>query len=293
MTTNDNQNDQHHHHHGIHFTLNGERYVSNDVRVTPDHILHQYGHKNPEHNVLVKVEPNGGRISFAGKGEEPIELHNGDQFESVHHHHHDHVIHFELDAEKLTTTQRVHTPDEILRDFGHKDPAGYYLVEVKEDGERRSFQGKGEDKIEIHDGENFITVKVGPTPVSDVPPPGIDVFAAGLAALGYAVQIVDRNAGRLQFAYVVEVGKYAGKAVTIGFDVPKDFPLTTPSGPHVSPLIHGAKSIGQTHPTSNIQASNFPGTFEYWSRPYPNWQQETSKTVATYMAYIRQLWATQ
>ena len=219
---------------------------------------------------------------------------NEDQFVSEHHHHHHgDEIYFFLDAERFTTTERVQTPDEILQTFGHKDPEGYYLVEVKEDGERTSFQGKGDERIDIHNGENFITVKVGPTPVSDVPPTGINVFAAELAALGYQPQVIDSNAGRLQFAYIVEVGKYAGKLVTLGFEVSKDFPLTPPGGPHVSPQIHGARSTGQGHPTANIQASPFAGGFEYWSRPYPNWQAETSKRVATYMAYIRQLWATQ
>lgn len=202
-------------------------------------------------------------------------------------------IHFSLDAEPFTTAERFHTPNEILRDFGHKDPQGFYLVEVKEDGERKSFQGKGDEKIVVHDGENFITVKVGPTPVSDVPPNGVEVFTAGLTALGYAVKILDANAGSMQFPYVVEVGKHTGKTVTLGFFVPKTFPVDPPSGPHVNPQIHGGKAQGQEHPTSNIHASPFGGDFEYWSRPYPSWQAETSKTVATYMAYIRQLWATQ
>lgn len=287
----DNQSQQQHHH-GIHFTLDGERYVAEEPRLTPDHILCHFGRRDPDKYALIEVKESGDRVSFAGKGHEPIDLHNGEQFVSVHHHPAK-EIRFFLDAEEYETTDRFQTPNDILKNFGKKDPQSFYLVEVKPDGERKSFQGKGDETIEIHHDENFVTVKVGPTPVSDVPPNGLDVFAAGMTTLGFMVEIVDRSVGRLKFAYVVDLGTHAGKTVTLGFDVPKTFPIDPPGGPHVSPQIHGGKAQGTVHPTSNIHASPFGGDFEYWSRPYPSWQTENSKTAATYMAYIRQLWATQ
>ena len=174
----DNQNHPQHHH-GIHFTLDGERHVAEEPRLTPGHILRHFGHRDPDKYALVEVKENGDRVSFADKGHEPIDLHNGEQFVSVHHHH-SHEIRFFLDAEEYTTTDRSQTPNEILQTFGKKDPQSFYLVEVKQDGERKSFQGKGGETIEIHRDENFVTVKVGPTPVSDVPANGVDVFAAGM-----------------------------------------------------------------------------------------------------------------
>jgi hypothetical protein len=80
---------------------------------------------------------------------------------TVHHH----EIHFFLDGEPQETDKREHTPNEIIKDFGHKDPATHYLVRIE--GHRRiSYQSKGEEPIKLHDGERFQIVSTGPTPVS-------------------------------------------------------------------------------------------------------------------------------
>lgn len=203
-------------------------------------------------------------------------------------------ITFTLDGEDYTTVERKFTPNQILDQFGHKDAASYYLVEIKEHN-KKSYKDEGDKEIELHNGQSFISVKIGPTPVSDLPRSGIEAFVEGLVALGYKPQIENRNenSGRVRFQYVVESGKHEGKEVELGFPVAGDFPMTPPGGPHVRPMIHGGVASGTNHPTSNIHSSEFGEGWEYWSRPFPGWQEERSKSVGTYMAYIRQLWATQ
>lgn len=85
------------------------------------------------------------------------------------HHQHGHhprpEIHFFVDGEPFETVQREWTPNAIIRKFGEKDPATHYLVRI-EGQHRQSYEGKGEDPIEIHNGERFQIVSTGPTPVS-------------------------------------------------------------------------------------------------------------------------------
>jgi hypothetical protein len=78
---------------------------------------------------------------------------------------HRHEIHFFVDGEPHETDQRDWTPNEIIRQFGEKDPSTHYLVRI-EDQHRISYQGKGDEPIKIHEGERFQIVSTGPTPVS-------------------------------------------------------------------------------------------------------------------------------
>lgn len=76
-----------------------------------------------------------------------------------------HEIHFFVDGEPCETDQREWTPNSIIRKFGDRDPATNYLVRIG--GHHPcSYQGKGEEPIEIHNGERFQIVSTGPTPVS-------------------------------------------------------------------------------------------------------------------------------
>lgn len=93
---------------------------------------------------------------------EPSKIGNEEPHQSTGHHH---EIHFFVDGEPHETDQRDWTPNQIIREFGEKDPATHYLVRI-EGHDRISYQGKGDDPIKIHDGERFQIVSTGPTPVS-------------------------------------------------------------------------------------------------------------------------------
>lgn len=88
--------------------------------------------------------------------------HEGHQHPMPHHHH---EIHFFLDGERHETHRHELTPNEIIREFGHKDPATHYLVRI-EGHHHISYRGKGDEPIKLHDGERFQIMSVGPTPVS-------------------------------------------------------------------------------------------------------------------------------
>jgi hypothetical protein len=206
-----------------------------------------------------------------------------------------HVIHIWVDGEEFETTQREWTPNQIIADVGHRDPATDYLVRI-EGHHKESFQGKGDIPIEIHDCERFQIISTGPTPVSDgTKLTGTAAFAAGLKAEGYSPTIVAGTTDHVMFDYMVQTGIYAGTQFRLGFVVPPDFPLSAPGGPHVSPRIHPNKG-GQTHPLDGIGDSSFQGKvggdWHYWSRPFKDWGT-SKKTVAAYMSHVWRLWDSQ
>lgn len=109
---------------------------------------------------------------------------------------------------------------------------------------------------------------------------GRDKFKDGLEALGYAVELHDPD--RVIIPYVVAEGRFAGRQIKLGFQVPQDFEMTPPGGPHISPLLIPINP----NPLDNTRAANSPfGTeWEYLSRPYNQWALK--RTVKRYMEYV-------
>jgi hypothetical protein len=125
-------------------------------------------------------------------------------------------------------------------------------------------------------------------------------FVEQLQILGYEVE--ERGEDRLAFPYVIPVGRFAGKKILLGFIVHDDFPMTPPSGPHISPRLlplHPGSDL--PHPQGGVHESPFDAPagggiktelWEYWSRPFPGWAG-TKRTVKAYMAHIRNLFESQ
>ena len=77
---------------------------------------------------------------------------------------HDKKITFTVDTEPITTREEHLTPNQVLS-LAEIDPATHYLVRVE--GRRQtSYQGRGDEKIRLHDGDVFVSASTGPTPTS-------------------------------------------------------------------------------------------------------------------------------
>jgi hypothetical protein len=114
-------------------------------------------------------------------------------------------------------------------------------------------------------------------------------FVQQLRDLGYTVDELGGN--RIAFRWPVPTGKFAGQTIRLGFDVPTDFPLTPPSGPHISPRLLPIQS-GGTHPSGGIHESPaFGAEWQYWSRPMRHWPQ-TKRTAKDVLAHMRHLFDT-
>lgn len=80
---------------------------------------------------------------------------------------HSHIpeIHFSVDGEPYETTEGSLTPNRIIREFAELDPSTHYLVQIH-GHERTSFEGKGDEPIQMENGIRFQVISTGPTPVS-------------------------------------------------------------------------------------------------------------------------------
>jgi hypothetical protein len=129
---------------------------------------------------------------------------------------------------------------------------------------------------------------------------GVEVFLQGLRDLGYKPATLPGKPDHVVIDYEVETGKFGGTKLRLGFVVPPDFPMVTPTGPHVSPRIHPAHPAADLgHPLGGVhesQSASFidaaGGDWQYWSRPPAHWNT-AKKTVAAYMSHIWRLWDSQ
>jgi hypothetical protein len=77
---------------------------------------------------------------------------------------HAHVIHYTVGDEPQTTTEQELTPTQIMTKAGI-NPDENYLVEIR-GRQRISYKDKPNDPIDVHEGQKFVVVFVGPVPVS-------------------------------------------------------------------------------------------------------------------------------
>lgn len=202
-----------------------------------------------------------------------------------------------IDGEEYQAPDKKMTANQILV-LGGLTANDHYLMEIK-GNHKESFEGKGEELIHLHKGDRFVSVFVGPTPVSDnqqeinvAATAGPGLFAAQLRAAGYTgvIELAD-NPNHVKFSYTVNTGRFSGQEIDLGIVVPLDFPMSPPSGPHVHKEIHPQQGGGQ-HPAGGIHASSFGIGWQYWSRPYPNWAQG-KRDATRYMSFVHGLWASQ
>ena len=71
---------------------------------------------------------------------------------------------YTVDDESQSTTAHELTPTQILNNAGI-DPATHYLVQL-EGNHRESYQNRADATIHMHQHMKFISISIGPTPVS-------------------------------------------------------------------------------------------------------------------------------
>lgn len=114
-------------------------------------------------------------------------------------------------------------------------------------------------------------------------------FIQQLQAQNYAVQ--EPAPGYVAFEYEIPVGRFIGQRVWIALQVTDSFPMTPPPGPHFKPHLLPITGGGGAHPYGAIHSSPLGADWQYWSRPFKEWNR-TDRTVKTYLAHIKNLLAT-
>lgn len=96
----------------------------------------------------------------------------------------------------------------------------------------------------------------------------------------------------------VEVGPYAGMVVRLGLNNAHWFPLLAPTGVLVSPQLLPIRPFGHEHPYDRIYPAEVgdlwdpAGVWQYWSRPFVNWERSDRNARAYIDRHVRKLFAT-
>ncbi len=108
---------------------------------------------------------------------------------------------------------------------------------------------------------------------------GAETFAEEARSLGLSDVAVEGT--WVKFDLAIPVGRFGGETRRIAAEVPPDFPLNPPPGPHVSPPT--------THPAGAVHASPLGTEWVYWSRPAQGWAADRS--VKAWLRHVRSLFA--
>jgi len=110
-----------------------------------------------------------------------------------------------------------------------------------------------------------------------------DTFREGLEALGYTVELKDTD--KVIIPLTIAEGRFSNQNIRVGFQVPGDFPMSSPSGPHIAPRLIPI-SNAQDH-TRAAESPPFGAEWLYLSRPFSQWAHK--RTVKRYMEYVTHL----
>jgi hypothetical protein len=120
--------------------------------------------------------------------------------------------------------------------------------------------------------------------------PRVADFMAQLRGEGFSPEL--RHDVFVVFDYEVPLGRHAGEHVELALQVPTDWPVTPPTGPFVSPrLLPINPSSGRGRPWDAVHEAaprglaDPEGRWEYWSRPYLDWEN-TDQTAKAYLRHL-------
>jgi hypothetical protein len=116
---------------------------------------------------------------------------------------------------------------------------------------------------------------------------GKEAFTEGLKALGYSPE--DLGGNRVTFKYTIAAGQFKDRVITVGIEVPADFSVTCPTGPHLSPRLIPINT-GAPGNDRAAESPNFGPEWQYLSRPFRDGQAgwgRTSKDVKAYLRHVK------
>lgn len=115
---------------------------------------------------------------------------------------------------------------------------------------------------------------------------GKEAFSAGLKELGYEAE--DCGGNRIAFKYVIGAGRFKDQAIKVGVEVPGDFNVTCPTGPHISPRLIPINPSAAGNDRA-ADSPNFGGEWQYLSRPFGKEQQGWGRINRSVKAYLRHI----
>jgi hypothetical protein len=117
---------------------------------------------------------------------------------------------------------------------------------------------------------------------------GKDAFIQGLKELGCTAE--DLGSNRIAFPYTIKEGRFKDREIRLGIEVPPDFNVTCPTGPHILPGLIPVNPNGAGN--DRAAESPFGAEWQYLSRPFRDQQQgwnRTRRDVKAYLHHVRQI----
>lgn len=121
---------------------------------------------------------------------------------------------------------------------------------------------------------------------------GKQAFSDGLRVLGYDPE--DRGDNRVAFKCTIGAGRFKDRVITVGIEVPADFNVTCPTGPHISPRLIPINTNAMGNDRA-AESPNFGSDWQYLSRPFGDQQagwNRTTRDVKAYMRHIKRIFDT-
>ena len=151
----------------VEFFIDGKKFSTLKSELTLANILSLVGEDAGQ---FCLVSQNGTEYT---EQDETVEVHSGECFETKEYDREEplpasNVIHYKVNGEEQTTQEGSLTVREILQNVGEMasvDPAqtdSYFLENVKT-GQKYD---NADDRIDLKEGDQFVAIHVGPTPVA-------------------------------------------------------------------------------------------------------------------------------
>lgn len=117
---------------------------------------------------------------------------------------------------------------------------------------------------------------------------GKAAFEKGLTDLG--IESTPGDGQFVLFPYTVKDGRFKDRNITIALEIPPDFNVTCPSGPHIKPQLIPINPAPMNN--TRAAASSLGTEWEYLSRPFGEGQKGwpgSPRDVKAYMRHINRI----
>lgn len=183
----------------------------------------------------------------------------------------DNDIVFFIDKQKFRTTQIELSAKVLLEQFAQEDSNETTLV-LKHGNELTKFEDDNQ-LITLINGMRFIVFHDGPTTVSSYGP---NQLVHELQEIGFEPELVngdDNNRYAVIRNYTVDMGRFAGRVIDLGFLATPNYPQSIGSAIHVRALPQLFEKTDSIPNVRNIIDSGLGCEWLYWSKNF-NWHQQ-------------------
>lgn len=188
---------------------------------------------------------------------------------------------FFIDKKQFKTEITETTAKDLLTDFAKEVPVETTLI-LKVGNDLTKYEDDNQ-AITLENGMHFVVFHDGPTPVSLFGP---EQLMYELKELGYESELVNakENLYVIIRNYEIQLGKFSGSVIDLGFPATPNFPQSVGSSIHVCAKPQLYEKADTLPNVRNIIDSDLGNEWRYWSINF-NWNQQ-KQTARRLMAQI-------